>query len=55
MNRVIFSLLARQDLDDIFLFIARDKPRAAKEFVERIEESAEGLAFSLGLARLVPK
>ncbi len=44
MSRVTFSVEAERDLGDVFAYIARDKPRAAAEFVKRIEEKCRLLA-----------
>ena len=38
MAKLIISPTAKQDLSDIFNFIARDKPIAAANWVEKIEE-----------------
>ena len=38
MSRVIFAPLAEADLDEILGYIARDKPRAAVDFVARLRE-----------------
>ena len=43
MNRSTFSPSARRDLHAIFDHIAADNPRAALDFVERIEESCQRL------------
>jgi len=39
MSRVIFAPLAEADLDEILDYIARDKPRAAVNFVARLRET----------------
>jgi toxin ParE1/3/4 len=41
--QVIFAPLAETDLEEILEFIARDKPRAAVKFVERIRRTCERL------------
>lgn len=42
--RVRFSRSADADLDNIFLHIAKDRPRAAADLVERILDATAGLA-----------
>ena len=37
MTKPVYTFAARQDLADILAYIARDKPRAAVEWVEKIE------------------
>ena len=37
MTKPVYTSAARQDLVDILAYIARDKPRAAVEWVEKIE------------------
>ncbi|HUG70962.1 MAG TPA: type II toxin-antitoxin system RelE/ParE family toxin [Pirellulaceae bacterium] len=37
MTKPVYTSAARQDLADILAYIARDKPRAAVEWVEKIE------------------
>ena len=37
MTKPVYTSAARQDLADLLAYIARDKPRAAVEWVERIE------------------
>ena len=37
MTKPVYTSAARQDLADILAYIARDKPRAAAEWVEKIE------------------
>ncbi len=44
MARLIFSPGARQDLSDIFDYIARDKPIAAANWVNKIEQKCELIA-----------
>ncbi len=48
MARLIFSPSARQDLSDIFDYIARDKPIAAANWVDKIEEKCELIAATPG-------
>ena len=53
MKRPFFSRLAEQDLDEIFDYIARDKPVAASNFVERLRSECSFLAShpEIGLQR----
>lgn len=44
MARLIISPTAKQDLSDIFDYIARDKPIAAANWVEKIEEKCKLIA-----------
>ena len=44
MSRLIFSPSARQDLTEIFDFIARDKPVAASKWIDLIEEKCKLMA-----------
>ncbi|MEQ1824721.1 MAG: type II toxin-antitoxin system RelE/ParE family toxin [Pirellula sp.] len=44
MPRLIFSPSARQDLTEIFDFIARDKPAAASNWIDMIEEKCKLMA-----------
>lgn len=37
MTKPVYTSAARQDLADILAYIARDKPRAAVEWVKKIE------------------
>lgn len=46
MNRLSFSPTARRDLGKILNDIARDRPKAAVAFVERIEQKCRMLAES---------
>lgn len=48
MAESIFSPSARQDLSDIFDYIARDKPIAAAKWIEKIESRCELLASTPG-------
>jgi toxin ParE1/3/4 len=43
--RVTFDPAARDELDDIFQWIARDSPRAAHELIARIEAKVTRLEF----------
>jgi len=47
--RILKSALA--DLDEIWLYIARDSIEAAERLVERIERTARRLAFMPGIGR----
>ena len=49
MPRPIVSPLAENDLVEIGLFIARDKPLAAEAFIAKIEEQFQLLADHPGL------
>ena len=44
MAKLVIVPSARQDLSDIFDFIARDKPIAAANWVEKIEEKCKLIA-----------
>jgi len=44
MSEPDFSPLAIHDLNDILDYIARDKPRAAVAFIEKLEEACRTLA-----------
>lgn len=44
MTTLILSPSAKQDLSDIFDYIARDKPIAAANWVEKIEEKCKLIA-----------
>ncbi len=44
MAKLVISPSARQDLSDIFDFIARDKPIAAANWVDKIEEKCRLIA-----------
>jgi toxin ParE1/3/4 len=43
--RVTFEPAAREELDDVYYWIAKDNPRAALELVERIEDKILQLAI----------
>ena len=45
MDEVLWTQLARQDLDDIAAYIALDNPTAAENTVRRIVEAVAGLSF----------
>jgi toxin ParE1/3/4 len=53
MPKFKFTPLAEQDLEDIWLYIAQDNPRAAHKLLDRIEAQCELLAIhpELGPAR----
>ena len=44
MAKLVVAPSARQDLSDIFDYIARDKPIAAAKWVEKIEEKCKLIA-----------
>ncbi len=44
MTQARFSCLAEADLNEIFTYIARDKPRAAANFVKKIRDTCRLLA-----------
>ncbi len=49
MNRLIFSPLAKQDLDDIFDSIAVHNPLAAARMIQLLEQTCRTLAQQPGL------
>ena len=51
--RIVAS--ARQDLADIFDYIARDKPFAAKKWVRKIEEKCELIATTPEFGQVRPE
>ena len=53
MGSVLYSPLAREDLLDIWVWIARDNPAAADRVWERLTQHAQRLATypELGMAR----
>ena len=55
MKRAIYALLALADLHEILEFAAKDKPRAAVELVDRIEERCLLLANNPGLGTRRPE
>ena len=55
MAKLIISPTARQDLSDIFDFIARDKPIAAANWVEKIEEKCKLIATVPDFGELRPE
>jgi len=55
MATLIISPTARQDLSDIFDFIARDKPVAAANWVEKIEEKCNLIATVPDFGELRPE
>ena len=44
MAKLVFAPAAQQDLSDIFDYIARDKPNAAANWVETIEQKCRLIA-----------
>jgi toxin ParE1/3/4 len=55
MPALIFAPSARQDLLDIFDYIARDKPIAAANWVDKIEEKCELIASMPGIGERRPE
>jgi toxin ParE1/3/4 len=55
MAKLIISPTARQDLSDIFDFIARDKPIAAANWVEKIEEKCKLISTMPDFGELRPE
>lgn len=53
--RVYLSQLARQDLEDIWLYIAADSEKAADAWLERLQDKAHELAVQPGLGRARPE
>ena len=53
--RLVWTRRARDDLTDIALFIARDKPDAAFSWVERLEKRAEAILNAPRSYRMVPE
>ncbi len=52
---VEFSSHARDDLEDIALYIARDNPLAAEAWVQRLMVAAENAAIVPRAGRVVPE
>lgn len=55
MVELIFAPSARQDLFDIFDYIARDKPIAAANWIDKIEARCELIAASPDFGELRPE
>ena len=55
MASLIFAPTARLDLLDIFDFIARDKPNAASNWIEKIEEKCGLIATTPGFGERRPE
>ena len=55
MSRVVLSSRARKDLDDIWLYIARDNPAAADRFIDDILKTCRTLADSPLMGRSRPE
>ena len=51
MARLTFTALAHTDLQEIHSYIAKDKPEAARRFVERLRTKARQLAETPGMGR----
>lgn len=49
MTKPVYTSAARQDLAEILAYIARDKPRAALEWVEKIEAKCLLIADQPGM------
>lgn len=54
MPELIFAPSARQDLLDIFAFIARDKPSAAMKWIDDVEAKCALIATSPGFGEARP-
>lgn len=55
MPKLIIAPSARQDLSDIFGYIARDKPIAAAKWLDTIEEKCELIASTPGFGEKRPE
>ena len=55
MAAVEWAARARDDLQSIYDFIARDSPRAADSLIDRILDSTERLADFPSSGRLIPE
>lgn len=55
MAKLIISPAARQDLVDILEYIARDKPLAAANWVETIEQKCELIAATPDFGEIRPE
>ena len=55
MPALIFAPSARQDLLDIFDYIARDKPVAAANWIDKIEKKCELIATMPGFGESRPE
>lgn len=55
MASLFFAPSARQDLLDIFDYIARDKPTAAANWIDKIEEKCKLIATSPGFGERRPE
>jgi len=55
MGKVVWSPVARADLDAIADYIAKDSPARAAVFVDRLIEAAERLAEFPRSGRLIPE
>ncbi len=51
MKRAILSPKAQEDLDEIWLYIARDSPAAATRFIERLCAKCNFIEGSPGIGR----
>ncbi len=52
MPRILKNPEAEADLDEIWLFIARDDPAQADRFLDRIEEQCQIIARNSGIGTL---
>ena len=52
MKRFVLTLLARQDLEDIWNYIAHDNINAATRVLDRVEASIRALAKNPGVGHL---
>lgn len=55
MANLVISPSARQDLSEIFDYIARDKPEAAANWIEKIEARCELIAATLDFGERRPE
>jgi toxin ParE1/3/4 len=53
--RVVFTLRAERDLEEIADFIAQDSPRRAQSFIDELRDRALGLADAPRAFPLVPR
>jgi toxin ParE1/3/4 len=55
MNKPHYTIAATEDLESILEFIASDKPRAAIEWVNRIEEKCSSIASNPETGERMPQ
>lgn len=53
--QVVWTLRARQDLRNLFLFIAQDNPEAAESFRQQILDKVDRLPSFPEMGRIVPE